>query len=288
MSSATVKTHASSATILNGIGMRQRGTTEACGKRRLTDDFPIDCSPALVKKHRETVVFVHHMGGSRKSPWRHSSYLNKMGFDCVSFDLIFASKEAIGFHPLLRYLPLGIFHVWSKQIQRVFDKIAGDKILYSFSAPSLSALLACENRKDIKKVICDGGPFYDVYKNSKNFFTFQGIKQKQLNAMVSFFGMFAFGYQPLFRLSGVLNRWKRPPVLSIQNRNDTIVFIDSIRKVFAPHKHLDLTVLEIPTDGHLNGLRDFPELYCNTLLDFIQTETFFEDDFPLIINDGGQ
>ena len=236
----------------------------------LKNDFPLYHFPAVQKKHRETVVFVHHMWGSRKSPWRHWKCLNEMGFDCVCFDLIFGSRQAVGFHPLLRYFPLGIFYIWFKQIQRVFDRVEGDKILYCFSAPGLPGLLACEGRSDIKKVICDGGPFYDSYKNSKNFFAFQGIRQKQLNTLFSLFGCPLFGYWCLFRLPGVLDRWKKVPILSIQNLGDTVVSVESIKKVFNPHKHLNLKVFEIPTDGHLNGLKDFPELYCKALADFLE------------------
>ena len=235
----------------------------------LKDDFPLYHFPALEKKYGETVVFVHHVGGSHKTPRRHFKYLNKMGFDCVSFDLIFGSRQPAGFHPLLRYFPMGLFYLWFRQVQRVFNQIEGDKILYCFSAPGLSGLLACEKRQDIKKVICDGGPFYDVYRNSKNFFAFQGIKQKQLNILFSLFGFPVFGFQPFFCLPGVLNRWREVPILSIQNLGDTMVFVESIKKVFSPHKHLNLKVLEIPTEGHLNGLKDFPELYCKALLDFL-------------------
>lgn len=237
--------------------------------RVLKDDFPIYHFPASERKYKETVVFVHHMWGSYKSPWRHFKCLNEMGFDCVSFDLIFGSRQTLGFHPLLRYLPMGLFYVWLKQIQRVFDQVHGDKILYCFSAPGLSGLMACENRKDIKKVICDGGPFYNLYRNSKNFFAFQGIKQKQLNALFSL-GFLTFGLHPLFCLSGVLNRWKDIPILSIRNLNDTMVSIESVKKVFDPHKHLDLKILEIPIEGHLNGLRDSPEPYCKALEEFLQ------------------
>ena len=236
----------------------------------LKDHFPLYHFPALEKKRRETVIFVHHMWGSHKSLRRHCKHLNEMGFDCICFDLIFGSRQAVGFHPLLRYLPLGLFHIWFKQIQRVFDRVEGDKILYCFSAPVLSGFLACEGRKDIKKVICDGGPFYDVYKNSKNFFAFHGIRQKQLNILFSLCGFSFFGYQCLFRLSGVLSRWQKVPILSVQNLGDTMVFIESIKKVFEPHRHLNLKVLEIPTDGHLNGLKDFPELYCKALVDFLE------------------
>ncbi len=239
------------------------------GFKILKDDFPLYRFPALEKKHRETVVFVHHMWGSHKSSWRHCKYFNEIGFDCVSFDLIFGCRQAMGFHPLLRYFPMGLFYIWFKQIQRVFNQVQGGKILYCFSAPGLSGLLACEGRSDIKKVICDGGPFYDVYKNSRNFFAFQGIRQKQLNVLFSLLGLPFFGYQSLFRLQGVLNRWEKVPILSIQNLGDTMVFIESIKKVFDPHKHLDLKVLEIPTEGHLNGLKDFPELYCKALWDFL-------------------
>ena len=236
---------------------------------------------ARKKTKNKTVVFVHHVGGSHKSTKRHSSLLNEKGFDCVCFDLFLgfrsiefssiAKIQKILRNPLLRFLHRGLFYVWSQQIQEVLDKVEGDKILYCFSAPCLSGLWAASNRQDVKKVICDGGPFAQLYKNSKNFFGFQlGLQQKQINALVSFFGIAFWGYRPLSKLHRILSQWQGKPILSIRGEEDSMVFIDSIRSVFEPHCHLDLKVLEIQGGGHLNGLRDFPEIYTKTLFDFLE------------------
>ena len=243
--------------------------------------FAIHYHRARKKTENKTVIFVHHVGGSHKSTKRHYSLLNERGFDCVSFDLFlgFRSMEFLSItrirkilgNPLFRSLHRGLFYVWTRQIQEVLDKVEGDKILYCFSAPCLSGLWAASNRQDVKKVICDGGPFAQLYKNSKNFFGFQlGLQQKQINALVSFFGIALWGYRPLSKLHRVLSQWGDKPILSIRGEDDAMVFIDSIRNVFKPHSHLDLKVLEIQGGGHLNGLRDFPELYTKTLFDFLE------------------
>ena len=135
------------------------------------EGIKVQFHPAGKKKYKETVVMVHHMGGNHKTTWRHYRYLNDKGFDCVSFDLLLGSGvEKVHWNPLLKKLYKGVFYVWTTQIRSVLDHLEGDKIIYAFSGPSLSAIWATHGRKDVVKLICDGGPFHDVYGNTKNFF----------------------------------------------------------------------------------------------------------------------
>lgn len=228
--------------------------------------------PSKIESSNPTVILVHHMWGSHRSVLRHANYLNSIGFNCISFDFIFGTERfKIASHPLLRYLYKGVFYVWMRQIRLILDEIPGDKIVYSFSGPSLSALWASDNRNDVVKMICDGGPFHEIRNNTRNFFRKEaGISNEFLNGLSALIGTTIWGIHPLRKLHKVLNAWKpNVPILSIRGTEDDIVLIDTIDRVFAPHPQLPLTVVEIKGGRHLNGLRDFPDIYTQELKKFI-------------------
>ena len=217
------------------------------------------------------MVFVHHLWGSRHSVKRHCVYLNQLGFDCVSFDLIPGdSPKRVRWNPVMRYFYKGLFWMWMKQIREVLDQVHEDKILYSFSGPALSAFLACEKRKDIKKIICDGGPFADIYKNTSRLVAVElKIRQKILNFLVSVLFVLLMRSVPLKPLYKLLSEWGDIPIFSIRGCLDSVVSIDSIRKIFEPHKNLNVKILEIPEGKHLDGLKKFPEIYKKELSKFL-------------------
>ncbi len=215
------------------------------------------------------------MWGSHKTTWRHYRYLNEKGFDCVSFDLLLGSDlKKLEWHPDLKFFYKGVFYVWTRQIRSVLDHIEGDKIVYGFSGPSLSAIWACHGRNDILKVVCDGGPFHQIYENTRNFFAKEvGIEQPLLNKLTAYFGSLIWGRRPLEKLHKVLRVWpKSIPILSIRGVEDDIVAIDSIREVFAGHPDLQISELELRYGRHLDGMRDYPDQYTKALLPFLKKD----------------
>ena len=213
------------------------------------------------------------MYGNHKTTWRHYRYLNDLGFDCVTFDLLFGSNKLTykDLHPEMRFGYKGVFYVWTRQIRSILDHLPGDKIIYAFSGPSLSAFWASDNRSDVIKLICDGGPFHDIYKNSRNFFYHElNVKNPTLNKISSFLGSAIWGIGPLQKLHNVLENWNSEiPILSIRGIEDNIVDIKSIRSVFEPHEKLDLKILELDKGKHLDGMRDFSDLYTSTISPFL-------------------
>lgn len=236
------------------------------------EGFKLYYHKAVNKKYKPTVVFVHHMWGSHRTTWRHYRYLNEKGFDCVTFDLLLGSDlKKMDFHSDLRFFYKGVFYIWTRQIRSILDHIGGEKIIFGFSGPSLSAIWACHGRNDILKVICDGGPFHQIYENTRNFFAQEvGIKKPWANKTASYLGTAIWGVKPLEKLHKVLRVWpKSIPILSIRGVQDDIVDIDSIRQVFDAHRDLKITVLELEYGRHLDGMRDFPDKYNKVLLPFI-------------------
>ena len=104
-------------------------------------------SLAPQKKHPETIVLVHNMLGSYKSVQRHQRWLNQLGYNTVSFDLPLASRTFSSLVSIRTFLGLfGFFQVWRDQISDACDLVQGKKIIFSFSGPSLSAILAASKR----------------------------------------------------------------------------------------------------------------------------------------------
>lgn len=225
------------------------------------------------KRHSVKVVFVHHMWGSHKSPGRHYRLFTELGYDCISFDLLYGSKKKSPLlHPYQIYLYGGVFSIWKKQIEAILNDIEGEKILFGFSGPALSTLWAAGERRDIKFVICDGGPFTQVYANSKNLFHHvAGYNNTWVIAFLAFVGAVVWGVTPLRFLHQTLKKWPlNIPILSIRGAKDPIVSQDSIDEVFRQHPHLNLQIIVLPEGGHLDGLKNFENQYKEELLKFIQ------------------
>lgn len=238
-----------------------------------TEDFRYHYHKAKNKRYRPVVVFVHHMWGNYKTTARHIKLLNEKGFDCVSFNLLMGSNRPQFLnHSDVKYIYKGVFYIWTRQIRSVLNHLSGEKIVYAFSGPSLSAFWACDGRSDVVKLICDGGPFHNIYSNTRNFFYHElSIKYSPLNKVAAFAGTSIWGFKPLEKLHDVLSYWKKSvPILSIRGIDDHIVSIDSIREVFDSHDNLNIEVLEIPHGTHLDGLRDFPAQYKKVMLPFIK------------------
>ena len=85
--------------------------------------------------------------------------MNELGFDCLIFELLDSIKNSPK-HLISSSLQFGLKHVWADQIESILNSIPGDKILFSFSNPSASAIEVVAKRRghDIKGLVCDSGP----------------------------------------------------------------------------------------------------------------------------------
>jgi pimeloyl-ACP methyl ester carboxylesterase len=220
------------------------------------------------------IVMVHNMWGSHKTFHRHIKVLNEMGYTCITFNLVQGSTmrgennfSAIHF---LRFIYLN----WIIQICDVLDSIPGEKIIFSFSGPSLSALIAASERKDIVKYICDGGPFREIWLCTYRLFTLESpIRSKLLRKLWTTLAIFYWGPNSYKHLTSSLKKWPTNiPLLSIRGSEDPIVYPENIDHVFRNQKHLDVTTAEIAGGHHLDGLKLFPDSYKKILTDFLQAE----------------
>jgi len=220
-------------------------------------------SRATHQNFEETIVFTHHFGGSHATTKRHQDFVNDLGFDCVSFDLNCAKI------PVYKTF----FQVWREEIHGVLNAVPGNKIIFSFSSPSAASLATIidGNRKDVRAWITDGGPFFDTFNCLENFYRFitpVAPWKLELMTAAAFVKIGGIGYKS--RVRRQFESWPADiPILSIRTGNDRLVPIPAIDKFFAAGQNLPLQTFEITEAQHLEGLKNFPDLYKHAVKEFL-------------------
>ncbi len=241
----------------------------------MLEKLPFDAELMKAKQRRfsETVVFVHHFGGSRRTVLRHVRLVNDLGFDAIRFDLIFNKADQGDRLPITGDLHWGIRHVWANQIESILNSIPGRKILFAFSMPAASAMQAIARRHggDVAGLVCDSGPFLQVPLCTWNLYKEQyQVKSRILRAGYTGLSMLLWGLRFEEQIKKTLAGIKRDfPVLSIRGWQDSLVPQSAIDELFDLQDHLDLEVLSLPEAGHLTGLRDFPQEYAARVQKFL-------------------
>lgn len=223
---------------------------------------------------KPTVVLIHNTWSNYRAFRKHIKLVNELGFPCVAFDLDLA-QVSDGKNLSTWFLSTKrVYKVWEKNIAEVLEQVPGDKIIYSFSGPAISAFLASEGRTDIRGIICDGGPFDDIWQCTYRLFEYAKIlptKILRLSALT--LGVWQFGLDYPRRLRKTLNQWPTDiPILSIRGDKDPIAIPEAIEKIFSPHAHLNITRLHLPEGTHLDGLKNFPDDYIPVLSSFLTGE----------------
>lgn len=232
--------------------------------------------PSNQRQFEETIVFIPWFRAQVEALSGHIEMVNEMGFDSEVVRLTqvgsyFQIKE-------LQKIRGGLVSLWAKEIQRVLGQRSSKKIVYSFSVPSFGAIRAvAENvleRTDqsVCGIICDGGPFVNLgWKAFWRYFTYQEpVKSRILRAWLSIFGPIALGINFERELVNHLRQLPEGfPLLSIRGWQDQLVPSSQIEAAFDKQDHLDLYTLALPEGQHLNGLRDFGDVYKPKVSEFL-------------------
>lgn len=228
---------------------------------------------AKEKKFEETIIFVHHFGGDKRTVLRHVRIVNELGFDSVRFNLKFnmnADKiSAFG------DFKIGLRSVWAGQIQDILNLIEGKKTLYCFSMPSAAAIQAISQRNafEISGLICDGGPFLRIISRTwalyEKAYKIENRFSRALLTILSF-GMWG----PNFK--GEIKKYfsNLPygfPILSIRGGKDQLVPEAAISELFALAENLKIEVLFLPEADHLEGLKNFAKDYAPRVEAFLKS-----------------
>lgn len=224
------------------------------------------------KEHNILIVLVHHLGGVPEQFKYHVDFLNQNGFDVYTYSFFLSGKEHWkDFFPMMKKNKMGIVETWAKELKQQLNNLDGDKIIFSFSYPSLSALLIASQRKDIRALICDGGPFSHLIFASWRFFTYH-LKTDNIFLKVYLAGKMYFAFYDQFAWKRVkkLNLPQHFPILSFQGERDQLIPPVFINDFFQKIKHINLNVCRLQNSSHLEGLKKDRELYVKTVLNFLK------------------
>jgi pimeloyl-ACP methyl ester carboxylesterase len=245
-----------------------------------TRELPFDgeLHTADSPKFKETIIFVHHFGGGKKTVLRHAAMVNEFGFNFVRFTLSFNQALPSKLLPINADLKFGARHLWCDQIESILNAVPGKKIIYSFSMPSNSALEAIARRhaKDVVGWICDGGPFLELPKCIWNLYENQyKIESRLMRGVYTALSLALYGFG--FPKEAPLLFSKLPadfPILSFRGEKDLLVPPSAINELFSLAKRskleLDLDAVLIKNGGHLDGLKLEPEFYRKTVEKFLR------------------
>ena len=240
----------------------------------MTTQEKINYHPAYNKKHTSSIILIHHLGGVPEQLNHHIEFLNRNGFDIYSYPAFLNGKSQWkDFLPLLKKTKAGVVKIWTEELEEVLDHCQGNKILFSFSFPSLAALLAAPRRKDIKALICDGGPFSYLLLAIWRFFTYyQSISNIFLKIYLT--GQMYLAFKASYIKKDIQKQLPNIPinfpVLSIQSLKDQQIPPSYINRFFREIKKISLTVCLLKHSPHLQGLKTEREFYIKNVLNFLK------------------
>lgn len=218
-------------------------------------------------KQKALIFFVHFYKGHKKALKRHIELVNELGYDAYAYNLQDSMKD----HYFVPYSyvskKFGMKHALADQVETHLSLLPEypKKIMFAFSNISGSAIEAMARRKakDIIALICDSGPssrldssFINLYEKSEHKNIFLSI--------LSHIPIFDRVWSPDGHRDIIADLKTFPeeyPVLSIRGWKDPLIPPKHIDEVFTPCKNLHWEKLSLPEAAHLNGLRDFPDLY---------------------------
>ena len=247
---------------------------------------------ARKKRYEEIVVFVPFFGAVQRELARHVKLVNDLGYDAFTFDLekipaIMDFSQGIltplkkwrelKDHlkiPLNSHMKFGLKHVYADQIENILNLVPGNKIVFSFSNPTASAIeaLARRNCVDIAGLICDSGPsgkFVDSFMNLAKI----EWKINFLALRWTLVPLLSFAWSPELHKDVSRDLEKFPDgfkILSIRGWKDLVIPPDHIDAIFDPHPKLSWRKLSLPEAAHLTGLRDFRSEYAPAVEKFMQ------------------
>ncbi len=232
------------------------------------------CEKAGFKKlYKDTIVFVPFFGASQKSLQRHVDLVTALGFDAVTFDLMDDWSSAF-LNVISSQGLFGLKHVWADQIERILNSVQGSKIIYGFSNPNASAFeaIARRNAWDISGMICDGGPSGKLSKSMVRYFATEkplpSIALRMVLATIT-----ANLWSPDYPRAIGRDLSRLPKgfrILSIRGWKDPLISPEMIDLVFEGHNQIDWEKLSLPEGKHLDGLKEFPELYVPRVESFLK------------------
>jgi fermentation-respiration switch protein FrsA (DUF1100 family) len=217
---------------------------------------------------KPSIILVPFLGAKSHQLKRHRDFLSTLGFPVTVVPLTFSWR------PYLSYdYRLGMKALWTDEIETVLNQIPGDKIIFSFSNPSASAIAAIVRRQahDILALVTDSGPSGNLYESIKGLLKHE-FKIPSLTVLPVSLGFYAF-WSPQWNKTLKADILQLPegfPVLTIQGWKDLLISPSQIDEAFEAAVQIDRIKLNLPEAGHLDGLKKCPDLYRPFVSHFLQ------------------
>ena len=230
-------------------------------------------------RNKAHIVFIHPLGGVPEQLKHHIQFLKEAGFavSAGSYFLSGAMKWKT-FLKLTKNLKTSVLEIWLKELENHLNTLtAGPKVLFGFSLPSAVAFMAVSQRTDIKAIICDGGPFFQILRVSWNYLAYyQKISNFFLKIYLAGKMGQAFG---VFSLKKKLKKafLKLPPdfpVLSFQGLKDQQVPPAFIAKTLEQAPRIRVNTCRLETADHLEGFKKQKDFYSRQVLNFLNQLNF--------------
>jgi pimeloyl-ACP methyl ester carboxylesterase len=238
--------------------------------------FEGEAFPSPNPKYIETIVFVHHFGGNKRSLLRHIEWTNSIGFNAVAFNLTMKKPFFLRRPPISRNLSWGLKHIWADEISTILNLVPGSKILFTFSNPTASAIeaIALRSAKDIKALVCDSGPFANLPKANWNYIiNVKEIKSLPLRVAGTFIFTALWGLNHTKTLKENLSALPSGfPILSIRGWADKLIPPNLIDTAFQEQDNIRLETVALPDADHLRGLKDFEHEYTQGVKVFLKKQ----------------
>ena len=226
------------------------------------------------KKYTPVIVLVHHFGGVPEQLKYHVEFLNQNGFDAYTYPAFLHGKNHWKqFFPMIKKTRSGVVKIWTEELEQHLNQLTGDKVIFSFSFPSVAALLAIPKRNDIKALICDGGPFSNLSLASWRFFTYY---HQVTNIFLKIYltGKMCMAFKALSIKKKIRRNLsyipKDFPILSLQSIQDQQVPPSAINQLLEKMKQVHLTICQLKHSSHLEGLKKERKFYIENVLRFLE------------------
>ncbi|MCS6839030.1 MAG: hypothetical protein NZ480_09325 [Bdellovibrionaceae bacterium] len=213
------------------------------------------------------VIMVPFFEAKRAQLQRHIDFFERLGIPVVVVDLTYQI-------PWLQLWRFGSMRsLWVYQIEQVIKNHPEPKIIFSFSNPSSAVLevlsrIQCHN---VKALICDSGPgtgfIYSVFKLLKHY---RGLTNPILLYPLTLILFLVWGPAWDWQTRRAVARLPDGfPILTIEGGRDPLISPDQIDDVFCHSSRIRWKRLLLPEAQHLNGLKDFGDIYLATLKEFL-------------------
>jgi len=223
------------------------------------------------RQYDTAIILVHNYGTSKKTFKYHIPFFHQLGFDTIVFNLDTPADRRRIFFPVCK-TGWGLRSIYTQRITDILRMVNRPKIIMSLSMPAscaLSAAVTC-GFSGIRAMVCECGPSAQLFSCAslllRHYFN---IRRAVIR--IPFAALLQIFWHPFHNVLTRKDTAAIPenfPVLSVRSGLDKIIPEKFIAELFQNTK-AKVTVLRLPSSGHLDGFHFASELYRPVLTEFL-------------------